>query len=639
MEKVKSFLISILDTLKEFIDYLSKDNVTLSFIILTMLPIIVLRITSDMLWGSIRGVVFDFAIIILISTIGYRLTLKSRKYLYTLFMAFTYITSYINIVYFRYYSSYISISLFKQLSQLDDVSDGAATALKMFDILFFGAMVISIVVIFRLAYENHEFKNKNKDISRIFIKVFIIIALVGVSTLRSKQYVRIYKMWNRPYVAENFGLYTYHTADFFKSLNMFMIGRVDEDDYQTFLEYFAENEQISNEYTGMFEGKNVIVIHAESLENFLINYELEGREITPNFNELANNGYYFSNMYSQESVGTSSDSEFVFNTSLLPVNYGTIFLTHFNNTYVSTPGLLKEEGYTTFSLHGNNGSFWNRNVMHKTLGFDFMIDKSLYNVQEEYEIGLGLSDEQFFNQSVEFLKSAKQPYYSVFITLTNHTPFAETDKYVTYDEEGNELPPLACGKFEDENICNYFKSVNYADWAFGEFIDTLEEERMLDETVIVIYGDHPANLLPENIELVQDKTLSKTEIKASEQVPFIIYSKDIEEPKEIKTVMGMIDAAPTLQNMLGIYNPYALGNDIFNMDENMVIFNNGDWTDGNIYYDEYYKKYVIINENISDEDITKEYINERIKYAEEYIDMSNIINNSNMLRYHFELIK
>ena len=120
------------------------------------------------------------------------------------------------------------------------------------------------------------------------------------------------------------------------------------------------------------------------MQNLNIGLKFNGEEVTPNLNKLVKDSIYFSNYYSQVSVGTSSDSEFTFNTSLMPTNNGTAFVSYFNREYVTTPLLLREKGYYKFSMHANNGSYWNRNIMHETLGYQRFYSK------KDYEIDLSL---------------------------------------------------------------------------------------------------------------------------------------------------------------------------------------------------------------------------------------------------------
>ena len=162
--------------------------------------------------------------------------------------------------------------------------------------------------------------------------------------------------------------------------------------------------------------------------------EFEGKKVAPNLSKLAQESLYFDNFYAQIGVGTSSDTEFTFATSLLPANNGTVFVNFFNNEYLTIQKLLKEKGYYVFSMHGNVGDFWNRDAMHTNMGYDKFYSKSSFVIDEEY--GLGLSDASFFRQVIPKIKEIDEtmttPYYGTLITLTNHTPWREASTYSDY---------------------------------------------------------------------------------------------------------------------------------------------------------------------------------------------------------------
>ena len=147
---------------------------------------------------------------------------------------------------------------------------------------------------------------------------------------------------------------------------------------EAFDEFYDEKEEVkevakkenSNDYTDIFKGKNVIVIHGESIQQFCMETYINGAELTPNLNKLAKEGLYFKNFYAQESVGTSSDSEFTFSTSLMPASSGTVAINYWDRDYTTIQKMLKNDGYYTFSMHGNNGSYWNRLNLHSSLGYD-----------------------------------------------------------------------------------------------------------------------------------------------------------------------------------------------------------------------------------------------------------------------------
>ena len=109
-----------------------------------------------------------------------------------------------------------------------------------------------------------------------------------------------------------------------------------------------------------------------------MNLTFNGKEVTPYVNKLAKEGIVFSNFYSEVAVGTSSDAEFTYATSMMPSNKGTVFVNYFKNQYVTIQNLLKKQGYNVYSMHGNVGKFWNRDVMHKTMGYDKLYAKESY---------------------------------------------------------------------------------------------------------------------------------------------------------------------------------------------------------------------------------------------------------------------
>ena len=321
---------------------------------------------------------------------------------------------------------------------------------------------------------------------------------------------RLGKQWNREFIVMKFGLYTYQVNDIISTIKPQLNPLFGYDENaKIFREYYEERVDLTtqNKYTDIFKGQNILAIHAESIQQIVIDLKFNGVELTPNLNKLSKEGLYFSNFYAQEGVGTSSDSEFTLNTSLMPTSSGTVFVNYWNREYVTIPKLLKELGYYSFSMHGNNGTYWNRNVVHKEFGYDrFYYHEKDFEIDEV--IGLGLSDKSFFRQAVPKIKGISENnsnFYGTMIMLTNHTPFSdiirkglvdfEVDfKYKKLNEETNKKETVSAPYLENTKIGNYFKSVHYADDAIGQFINDLDEAGVLENTVIVIYGDHDAKL-------------------------------------------------------------------------------------------------------------------------------------------------
>ena len=505
-------------------------------------------------------------------------------------------------------------------------------------------------------YDNFKI-NKNYKVGVFKVMLAGLISLIMFAfTLTGTDISRLYKQWNREYVVMKFGIYVYQGNDLIASLKPQISPLFGYDKAaREFREYYKENESEhkENEYSNILKDKNVIVIHAESIQNYLLDTKINDKAITPNLKRLADEGMYFSNFYAQESVGTSSDTEFTFSTSLLPASSGTVFVSYYDRYYPSIQKILNNNDYFVFSMHANKGNYWNREAMHKSLGYD-----TFYYYDKDYKlddmVGLGLSDKSFFRQSAKKIgkiSSKNDNFYGLMIMLTNHTPFdgiTETDLDLTYrynkkDETTGEETEVVNDYLKDTTLGKYFTTAHYADEAIGEFVEELDAEGVLDDTVIVIYGDHDAKIKRGEYDFYYNynpetdskrdkedplyKEYTKYDYELNRKVPFIIWTKDEELKskinKEIKTVTGMYDVLPTLSNMLGVENSkYALGHDVFSTDDHYVIFPNSNWVTDKMYYDSQNGEAFTLDAN---DVIDADYIKKYTEMAEKEIAVSNDI--------------
>ena len=570
---------------------------------------------------SIQAILADTAVVIIIGSFGYLFKPKHRFTYYIIFNIFLTLICTINSVYYTYYTSFASLSMLSLTQYVGEVGDAVTeNVIQIKDLVFLLSPIIMFVINYKLKKKNYykriEVRSERKKKYIATLVSGAVIAGIFVLTLTPTDISRLVKQWNKEYIVTCFGIYVYQGNDVIATIqptinSMFGYDKASKN----FTEYFADTGEVeTNRYTNIFEGKNVLVIHAESMQTNAIGMEFNGNPVTPTLNKLSSEGMYFSNFYSQVSVGTSSDAELTFNTSLMPTKSGTAFVSYPDRTYISTPSLLKEKGYYTFSMHANNADFWNRRVMHTNLGYDRFYSKADYKINDEDIIGLGLSDKAFFAQSIEKLKKINKKHdnwYGLMIMLSNHTPFSDTNKYgefpvdikETITNEDGTQEEVVYPYLEGTKLGNYYKSLHYADEALGELITGLEEAGLLENTVVIIYGDHDARLnkkdynLQNNYDKENDDILAKDyenyqeydsyQYELGRKVPFIIWTKDMKHTSlnmEVKNVMGMYDVMPTIGNMLGIYNQYALGNDIFNTKENnIVVFPNGNWVTNKVY--------------------------------------------------------
>ena len=653
VKKIKKQLKKIKE--EHIISQFCQNNLLLlTFIITSVINSTILRffcMNSIENYLSIKAILADLIVTTFIGSFSFLFKPKNRFTYLLSFNIFLTLICIINSVYYTFYTSFASVSMLSLTQYISDVGDAVVeNVIQLKDMIYIIGPIALIIVYLRLKKKNHrkiDIKSERKRKTLKSLGFTGILLLIYLVTMNSLDVSRFMKQWNKEYIVMRFGIYVYQANDVVTSLqpkisSMFGYDKANKE----FNDYFANisNEPETNEYTDLFKDKNVIVIHAESMMENAMRLSFNNQEVSE--------GMFFSNFYSQVSVGTSSDSELTSTTSLLPTKSGTAFVSYSNRTYISIPKLLKEKGYYTFSMHANNADFWNRRKMYESIGYDRFYSKVDYKIDKENIIGLGLSDKEFFAQSVEKLEKINKEHdkwYGLFIMLSNHTPFSDVEKYGEFptdiketivEEDGTEKE-VVYPYMEGTKLGNYFKSLHYADSALGEFIDELNEAGLLDNSIVVLYGDHDARLPRKdynrlyNYDKENDTILDETDENYKEydsyqyelgrKVPFLIWTKDMAGTKlnmKIEDTMGMYDVMPTLGNMLGFYNKYALGHDIFNTRENnIVVFPNGNWVNNKMYYNSQKSAYL----SLVEEPITEEEISNNTEYANKLLDVSNNI--------------
>ena len=634
---------NVLRMKKQIFDFIVDYPVCVFYVLSNFVNAILLRLFTT---GNfmIRALFFDLGIVLLFGFFSLLLKGKKRNAYYIITSLIFIIICVANAMYYNYYNSFVSVSLLYTSVFLKDFGDVVVSfALKIKDVIYFWQILGLVWVIIK--FKKITFDKSTRVLSLLIISIWLLC--IGSVLPPYNAWSRFIKLWNRVAVVDTFGVYTYQLDDIVQSLRPTFNNIFGYDDaLKEVTEYYEENVSVQskNEYTGIFEGKNVIAIHAESLQNFAIGLKFNGKEVTPNLNKLIKESLYFDNFYAQVGVGTSSDTEFTYASSLLPTKSGTVFVNYFDNKFITMQNLLNDKGYYVFSMHGNVGDFWNRNIMHKNMGYDNFYSKSSFEIDEVF--GLGLSDESFFRQAVPMIKDISsnigEPFYGTLITLTNHTPWNDVEKYSDFEIKWvGEVDSVYTERYYLENTAmgDYIKSMNYMDKCIGNFMDDMEKEGLLDDTVIVIYGDHDArigsleynhmvNYDPYSNTVLQPGEAGYTtfgiyDYELSKKVPLIIWSKDLEDAQTISTPMGMIDVMPTLGNMLNVYNKYALGTDIMEIEDgdNLVVFNDGSYLTKDVYYSASNNEIYAINNRV----ISELYIADNVERANELLHISDKI--------------
>ncbi|HLQ71192.1 MAG TPA: LTA synthase family protein, partial [Bacillota bacterium] len=348
--------------------------------------------------------------------------------------------------------------------------------------------------------------------------------------------------------------------------------------------YINSNVRSDGEYEmfGAAKNRNVIFISAESVQQTVIDRDVNGEEITPFLNSLIDDEdtFYFDNFYHQTQQGKTSDSEFLLENSLYPLSRGAVFFTHAQNKYHALPEILGENDYYSAVLHANNKSFWNRDQMYESLDYDYFYDENAYEINDNNSVGWGLKDKPFFEQSLKYLQTIEQPFYTKLLTLTNHFPYELEEEDMSIDRYDSNSATLN----------HYFPTVRYTDESIEGFFNQLKQAGLYDDSIIIIMGDHYG------ISATHDKAmatyLDKDEITPYDhiqlqRVPLFIHIPGINKGKVISEIGGQIDLKPTILHLLGIQSDHDLyfGNDLFATDrKEFVALRNGDFVSDDYIY-------------------------------------------------------
>ncbi|WP_216827383.1 LTA synthase family protein [Alkalihalobacterium elongatum] len=494
---------------------------------------------------------------------------------------------YANLVYYRFFSDFLTWPVLFQTSQAKELNGSVFELISFIDILILLDIVILVVYYFKNRIPNLSYIKFEKSfifgLSVIFFVTNLLIAQIERPQLLTRAF-------DREMLVKYIGTFNYHIYDAYiqsmaNTQRVFASGSdINEIKHYTMSKYVGPEESL----LGLAKDKNVILISLESLQSFVINKKVNGEEITPFLNRLIDESYYFDNFYHQTSQGKTSDSEFLINNSLYGKDGGAVFFMNSGNEFNALPEILSNEGYYTSVMHANNKSFWNRDIMYPSLGYNEFFDIASYDVNEDNSIGWGLKDAEFFLQSIDHLKSQPEPYYTKFITITNHFPFelSEEDRFIDELETNS------------GTLNRYVTTVRYMDYAVETFFNQLKEEGLYKDSIFILYGDHYG--ISELHNKAMAIFLEKEEITPFDhvqlqRVPLYVHIPGHQNNQVLQTVGGQIDLKPTIMHLLGIKDTKDIqfGTDLFSPErDSFVVLRDGSFiTDSHVYTsDKCYRK-------------------------------------------------
>ncbi len=484
-------------------------------------------------------------------------------------------------IYNLFFNSYFSVETILHSQDAMTMTKSLFSTVSLRDLFWLIDVPIILFFAYKYWYKKPSQGQYNKPRHFVVLLVISLIALLVVFNIQTERH--FLPMVN----IKGKGLLSHYTQEAVHFLRTGDKAEINLSDVNKIKSWFLHNRRDAGEgdYFGLAEDKNLILLQVEALQNHVIHKRIKGQEITPNLNRIMGESIYFDNFYDQVDMATA-DAEALVNLSLYPLPDVSPYMAYPENTYNSLANQLKEKGYTTAAFHGFERNFYNREEAYPNMGFEKYFSRRHYEQDEVYNELLG--DKTFLRQTADMLKELEEPYYAFIITLTSHHPFTYLEDYHAID----------VGDYEGTIVGDYIKSIHYTDAAVGEFYERLSREGILDDSLLVIYGDHVAfnyneidqEALTEFFD-VEDIQNPLERIRVH-KVPMAIRLPNKEKTEVISDNSGMIDIFPTVANLMGFRNDYLMGRDLLNSEESTVILKGGSFVDGNNLFSaiNYYKR-------------------------------------------------
>ncbi|MDE7294901.1 MAG: sulfatase-like hydrolase/transferase [Oscillospiraceae bacterium] len=371
-----------------------------------------------------------------------------------------------------------------------------------------------------------------------------------------------------------------------------------------------------NMYTGLFKGKNLILICAEAFSDAAID-----KELTPTLYRMTHNGIYFSDYYQPTWGGSTTTGEFSFVTGLVPESgLESMQKIADNNNYFTLGNGLQRLGYASCAFHNGNYDYYSRNLTHKNLGYDDFLafGSGLENITRKYS-----EDSAMIDKTVD-LYLDKQPFSLYYMTVSGH--FSYKADNVKVKENLARVREVFGNKYKDKTNY-YFCYQMEVDKAMEMLIKKLEEAGIADNTIICITADH----YPYGLE--QSTTYGNSEDYLSDLYGYkhsapwekdrnawILWSGCLENDRkefacEISEPTYSLDIVPTLYNLFGLEfdSRLMVGRDVFSDAPPLVVWNNLSWATDKGRYDSKTKQFTAAD---------------GYAYSKEYVtEINNIVKN------------
>lgn len=535
----------------------------------------------------IPNILFNVMWIGLVLGIALNVNRTLGKVIYWVFLIIYLVMFFANGIYYYYTGLFFNFNLVTMASEGSSYIWDTIISAKPVVYVMSAAVIIVAAVSFRM-FPKDKRKARPKRLL-LLVACFVVLHIITPFLMGYANKDLEWDTWRNPHnIYDSFsdvnksmkicGLYEFVFRDFY----MTFLKPEEEENKEDlkFLEETYDNVTTAekNQYTGIFEGKNVIFLQLEGMDSWLLN-----SDDTPNLYSLMSKSIVFNNHYSYYNGGGSTfNSELAVNTGFItPISYTQNAYTFNNNMFDnSLANIFKNMGYSVNAFHMNTREYYSRGINYDNWGYDHyygLLDVKNYD-DLSYELDRELIlNEKFYNK----MFNTEEPFLHYIITYTPHTPFTTTKgmgKLLAETMYGASAENMDLS--EEESARLY---AGETDYMVGLLMEALKENELYDNTVIIAYADHYLYTL--NDKTILDK-YKETDNNLINKTPFFIWSSDFGTASYVEKVNSQIDILPTVLNLFGVeYTPeYYIGRDIFDKAyKGYVFFSDYSWYDGNAY--------------------------------------------------------
>lgn len=552
-----------------------------------------------------------------------------------------------NVIYYREFTDFITINTILGSGKVaSGLGESAIRLFRPYDFIYFVDFIVLVVLL-----ATKKIKEQEKPVRARYafaVTTFSILMFsINLTLAETDRPELLTRTFSRDYIVKYLGLNVFNVYDGVLTYKTNQVrAQASENDLVDVEDYVNSHYAAPDNVTfGKAEGKNIIYIHLESMQQFLIDFKVTDEngvehEVTPFLNSLyhSNSTYSFDNFFHQVKAGKTSDAETLLENSFFGLNQGALFTQLGDkNTFEAASDILGQtKGYTSAVFHGNAGSFWNRNETYKSFGYDYFFDSSYYDLDETNSFQYGLHDKPFFEQSIQYLEHLQQPFYTKMLAVSNHYPFSK------FTDDNSGFPIMDTG---DATINGYFATANYSDKAIEEFFNYLKSSGLYENSMIVLYGDHNgiSNSRNPNLAELLGKTKDTwTDLDNIEmqRVPFMIHIPGQTDGSISHVYGGEVDILPTVLHLAGVDTSkyMQLGQDMLSPEHEQIVATR----DGNVISDKYYTSgstiYDAVNkvkiENPSEEVLAEvQELKDKVRLQ---LKTSDALVNGDLLRFYTE---